>query len=146
MFKPKFSTMHLYLLCAICCIASCSILESKPDNTVAFEKVKLKEFNALRSADILEVVKLEKTNGEELVILGQQVYRFHYSITAKFKCNAHSLFRNDLKYLITDTEIRDEAKHHRYTFDYDSYYHYKKGQSILVTGSIEMRKTENGWK
>ena len=146
MFESKSPVMRLLLLFVIFIPTSCSRLELKPDSTTAFEKVKLKELNAVRSADIIEIVSLEKANGEELLIFGQKVYRFHYSMTVKFKCNAHSLFRNDLKYLITDAELREEAKQRKYTFDNNSYYHYKKGQLKIVTGWVELKKTENGWK
>lgn len=138
--------MRFILTLAAIVISSCSAIESKPNTDTAFEKVKSQKFNALRSGDIFEVIKFDKTNGENLTVFGQDVYRFQYSMTVKFKLNAHSLFRDDLKNLITDGELREEANDHKYNFDINNYYHYKSGQLKEVKGWVEFKKTENGWQ
>lgn len=126
-------------------LISCSAIKTKPNAAMAFEKVKAQKFNTLRSTDIFDVIKFDKTNGENLFISGQEVYRFQYSMTIRFKLNAHSLFRDDLKNLITDAELKEEAKNHKFNFDINNYYHYKSDQIKEIKGWVEFKNTENGW-
>ena len=138
--------MRFIITLVVLIISSCSAIETKPNVSMAFEKVKDQKFNALRSGDIFEVIKFDKTNGENLTVFGQNIYRFQYSMTVRFKLNAHSLFRDDLKNLITDAELKDEAKDHKYNFNINNYYHYKSGQLKEVKGCVEFKNTENGWQ
>jgi hypothetical protein len=127
-------------------LMSCTSVNSKPNDELAFTKVKEKKFNALRSDDFFEVIEFAKINGEDLNIFGQDVYRFHYRLKVKFKINAHTLFREDLQYLLTDKELKEEAKGRKFTFDFNNYYHYKIGDTKIINGKVEFRKTEIGWK
>lgn len=135
-----------YIVLSILLIASCNYLGNNPNEEMALEKVKEKKFNNARSKRIFDVVEFHKVNGESLNIFGQDVYRFKYRLVVKFKLNAHNLFRDNLSHLITDAEIKEEARKSKYNFDYNNYYHYKSGEIKEVNGVVEFKKTENGWE
>jgi len=117
-----------------CCVAACG--ESTPSISQAKVDLIQKFQNVNQGGKCLKVVSFEKTNA----VVGEKIYKMEYKAQVEIidpQCSGN-YFQKSKFLSITDKKASD--------VHVSGYQNFKLGSIYEVVGTINFKKTENGWR